>query len=120
MIDEIAVQFGHLSPDRAAEETAHHVRTFWAPMMLTRLIDLAVGGAAGPAPVANAAVRLGAGHGDTRLPRAPTAASSPSGRPTVASRWTWLLHNRCKGCGTRSVSTRAADPAPTLEQQSSR
>ncbi|MFC7496406.1 MULTISPECIES: formate dehydrogenase subunit delta [unclassified Nocardioides] len=41
MIHNIAVQFGHLPPERAAEEIANHVRRFWDPRMRTRLIELA-------------------------------------------------------------------------------
>ena len=67
MVNNIAAQFGHLPPDRAAEETANHVRKFWDPRMKTRLIDLAAGGAADLGPVAYAAARLVQGTGDNGL-----------------------------------------------------
>ena len=58
LVNNIAAQFGHLPPDRAAEETANHVRKFWDPRMTARLIDLASGGDSALGPVAHAAARL--------------------------------------------------------------
>jgi len=70
MVNNIAAQFGYLPPDRAAEETANHVRKFWDPRMKTRLIDLAAGGAADLGPVAYTAVRLVQGTATAAFPAA--------------------------------------------------
>lgn len=58
MINNIAVQFAHLAPDRAAEEIANHVGKFWDPRMKARLVALAAEGPDMLEPTAFAAVAL--------------------------------------------------------------
>lgn len=58
LINNIAVQFGHLAPDRASEEVANHVRKFWDPRMKARLAELATTDAELLQPTAYAAVGL--------------------------------------------------------------
>ena len=61
LLNSIAAQFGHLPPDRAAEETANHIRMFWDPRMKARLPDLAADADTELGPVASAAVALVSG-----------------------------------------------------------
>lgn len=72
LINNIAVQFGHLAPDRASEEVANHVRKFWDPRMKARLAELATTEADLLQPTAYAAVGLVNGM----VPSVQTSASS--------------------------------------------
>lgn len=38
LANEVAVQFRHRDPDRAAEEIAAHLRSFWEPRMTAALL----------------------------------------------------------------------------------
>ncbi len=55
LANEIAVQFTHLPADRAAAEIAGHMRSFWEPRMLRRLLAHVDAGGADLDPVAAAA-----------------------------------------------------------------
>ena len=63
LANDIAAQFHHLPPDRAAAAVAAHLRTFWDPRMRRRLRDLVeqATGAERLDPIAAAAARLLAG-----------------------------------------------------------
>lgn len=61
LINNIAVQFSHLTPERASEEVANHVRRFWDPRMRARLLELATTEAERFQPAAYAAARLVSG-----------------------------------------------------------
>ena len=60
LANDIAAQFHHLPPDRAAAAVAEHLRTFWDPRMRRQLRDLVEQAAeADPLdPIAAAAARL--------------------------------------------------------------
>lgn len=68
LINNIAVQFGHLAPERASEEVANHVRKFWDPRMKARLLELATTEAELLQPTAYAAVGLVNGTGPQAAP----------------------------------------------------
>jgi formate dehydrogenase subunit delta len=56
LANEIAVQFGHVPAERAAEEVAKHMRSFWEPRMLADLLARVDAGTPELEPVARAAV----------------------------------------------------------------
>lgn len=58
MANDIAVQFGYLPDDRAAESVAGHIQRFWDPRMRARLVAHAEVGAVGLDPLVVAAVVL--------------------------------------------------------------
>nr|WP_281366584.1 formate dehydrogenase subunit delta [Nocardioides thalensis] len=74
MINNIAVQFGHLAPERASEEVANHVRKFWDPRMKARLLELATTEAELLQPAAYAAVGLV--NGSVSPPQAPATSAT--------------------------------------------
>ena len=55
LVNEIAVQFAHLPAERAAEEIAKHIRSFWDPRMRRLLLDHVDAGGADLDPLAAAA-----------------------------------------------------------------
>lgn len=59
MANQIAANYGYLSPGEAATETAAHLRKFWAPEMRAQFCDEADGDEL--SPVARAARALLAG-----------------------------------------------------------
>ncbi|TQS42737.1 formate dehydrogenase subunit delta [Cryptosporangium phraense] len=58
MVNDIARQFRHLTPEAAAEQIAGHVARFWDPRMRARLLALADAGSEGLDPLAVAAVAV--------------------------------------------------------------
>jgi formate dehydrogenase subunit delta len=54
----IAVQFRHRDPATAAQEIAHHIRTFWDPRMRSKLIADAGAAGSGMDPLIVAAAAL--------------------------------------------------------------
>jgi formate dehydrogenase subunit delta len=59
LANDIAAQFQHLPPDRAAQAVADHLRTFWEPRMTRALRDLVQQGEQGDLdPIALAATAL--------------------------------------------------------------
>lgn len=61
MANQIAGNFAHHPPERAAAEVAEHLRSFWTPTMLHELTTATLGGPDGHVPldpVVTAAVGL--------------------------------------------------------------
>jgi len=60
LANDIAAQFHHLPPERAAAAVANHMTTFWDPRMRRALRDLVEQGTDPDAldPIARAAARL--------------------------------------------------------------
>ena len=55
LANEIAIQFTHVPADRAAEQIAAHMRTFWDPRMLADLLSRVDAGTTDLDPLALAA-----------------------------------------------------------------
>lgn len=58
LVNDIAVHFGHLPGDEAADAVARHMRTFWDPRMRAALLAHVDRGGAGLAATAVAAAAL--------------------------------------------------------------
>ncbi|MGD9526073.1 formate dehydrogenase subunit delta [Pseudonocardia sp.] len=58
LVNDIALQFGHLPPDAGAAAVAAHLQTFWDPRMRTALVRHAAEGGAGLDPLAARAAGL--------------------------------------------------------------
>lgn len=59
LANDIAAQFAHLPPERAAAAVANHLRMFWDPRMRAKLLaEVDAGDAAGLHPLALAAAGL--------------------------------------------------------------
>jgi formate dehydrogenase subunit delta len=58
MANQIAANFRHHPDDQAAGEIADHLRSFWTPWMLGRLLQVVDGGGEGLDPLVVAAAGL--------------------------------------------------------------
>jgi len=58
LINKIAVHFGYLPAEQAAEAVADHVAKFWNPRMKRRLFELVAADPQGVEPTAAAATTL--------------------------------------------------------------
>jgi formate dehydrogenase subunit delta len=120
LVNNIAVQFGHLPEDRGAQEVANHVLRFWDPRMRARLLELAAGGGEVLHPAARGAVALIR----DRTPTAPATAHdgfvalrSADGALEVDLAAPDALRGLGEALGIRELSALPADELRTAVEQ---